>query len=85
MDNNHPCYGTGRSRQTPDDVLSESQMMSRFFLDHEERVISLVSADAFQIYKQSGGIDWLIMGPIGEEASSFFRASTAVNEVGCLM
>ena len=62
MDNSHHCYGTGRSRQTPDDVLSESQMMSRFFLDHEERVISLVSADAFQIYKQSGGIDWLIHG-----------------------
>ena len=52
----------GHRRQVPDDVLSESQLLGRFFLDHEERVISLFSAEAAERSEQPAGIDWFIRG-----------------------
>ena len=52
----------GHRRQVPDDVLSESQLLGRFFLDHEERVISLFSADAAERSEQPAGVDWFIHG-----------------------
>ena len=36
--------------------------MGRFFLDHEERVISLLSADAAERSEQPAGVDWFIRG-----------------------
>ena len=43
-------------------MLSESQLLGRFFLDHEERVISLFSADAAEGSGQPAGVGWFIRG-----------------------
>ncbi|CAN0550191.1 unnamed protein product, partial [Laminaria digitata] len=64
---------TGHSRQTPDDVLSESQLLGRFFLDHKERVTSLFSADAAERSKQPAGVDWFIRGAESPKGFLFRR------------
>ena len=85
MENGHHLLSTDHSRQTPNDVLSESQLLGRFFLDHEERLISLFSADAAERSEQPVGVDWFIVGPNVQNASSTVGASTAVNEIGWSM
>ena len=62
MENSNHHYNRDRSRQTPDDVLSESQLLGRFFLDHEERITSLFSADAAEKSEQPADVDLFIRG-----------------------
>ena len=62
VENSHHHYSTSHSRQSPDDVLSESQLLGRLSLDHEDRAISLFSADATERSEQSAGVDWFIRG-----------------------
>ena len=57
VENSYHHESTGHSRQTFDDVLTESQMRGRFFLDHEEQVISRFSADTVERSEQPAGVD----------------------------
>ena len=43
-------------------MLSGSQLLGRFFVDHEERVASHLSADTAERSEQSAGVDWFIRG-----------------------
>ena len=66
-------------------MLSESQLLGRFFLDHEERVIILFSADAAERSEQPAGVEWFIRGAEWPNSFSSVGASTAANEVGWSM
>ena len=43
-------------------MLSESQLLGWFFLDHKKRVISFLSSEAAERYEQPGVFDELIRG-----------------------
>ena len=43
-------------------MLLESQLLGRFFLDRDERFISLFSADAAERSGQPTGVNWFIRG-----------------------
>ena len=85
MENSHHHWSTGNSRQTPDDVLSESQLLDRFFLDHEDRVISLFSADAAERSEQPADFDWFIRWAEWPKCLLPVGASTAMDEIGWSM
>ena len=82
VENGPRHYSTGHSSQPPNGMLSESQLLDRFFLDHKERAASLFSADAAEDPNSPLVSTGSSVGPNGQNDCSSVGASTAVNETG---